>query len=75
MGANVGEERPRVALTLTVVPEVKLMSLIKPVSPAMANNGLPSDSSTLNAQLKKLSFFCHESTGPRFKLSQSRPNP
>jgi hypothetical protein len=53
-----------VSLTLTVVPELKLMTLIKPVSPAMVNNGLPSDSSTLNAQLKKLSFFCHPSHPP-----------
>ena len=54
-------EGPRVSLTLTVVPELKLITLIKPVSPAIANNGLPSDSSTLNTQLKKLSFFCHPS--------------
>jgi len=59
-------EGPRVSLTLTVVPELKLITLIKPVSPAIANNGLPSDSSTLNTQLMKLSLFCHPSLRPRF---------
>ena len=41
-------------------------TLIKSVSPAIPNNGLPSDSSTLNTQLMKLSLFCHPSLRPRF---------